>query len=221
MTIPLLAFGWWLADQEITIPNNYEVICEELSENIVCGSFATKQRQAHNPTYRDDTVSLLGAKLQYGFHHPIVALEYAQVEALISDSSANPPAGAGKTKFLSLPPKPKGHPSWAHCYITPHSENINVWSYSCSGASIEPEHFYFENKKTSDKFRAALNTIRELSHKNQATEVKAFFSSLLTPIASYLFLSLAIFILSKIATYVVHGRKISQDNNNSNPSQKT
>ena len=119
----------------------------------------------------------------------------------------HPPTDGGIKKFLSLPLRSIEDSAFASCEISPKfADNIN-WGYSCIGGDLIPDSFYFQDEQTNHKFQEARKLIGEQRTKDEKLEIRALFASFLTPIIFYFLLSASLFLLIKIAKYVIYGRK--------------
>lgn len=207
LVIPLLAFGWWLADEEVLLPRHHVINCEEFDSHISCYSFSATKNTADNWLHRNGAVTLWGARLSGGFHHPIVTLGHGEIKYVDGKTIRLPPTDGGIKKFLNLPPRSIEDRSSASCEISPFADNIKNWGYWCFGYDFIPDSFYFQDEQTNHKFQEARKLIGELRTSDENMEIRAIFISFLTPIISYLLLSASLFFLIKIVKYVIYGRK--------------
>ncbi|WP_367067047.1 hypothetical protein [Oryzisolibacter sp. LB2S] len=207
LVIPLLAFGWWLADEEVLLSRHHVINCEEFDSHISCHSFSVTKNTADNWLHRNGAVTLWGARLAGGFHHPIVTLGHSEIKFVDGKTITLPPTDGGIKKFLNLPPRSiEDHP-FASCEISPFADDIKNWGYSCSGHDFIPDGFYFQDEQTNHKFQEARKLIGKLRASNENMQIRAFLASFLAPIISYILLSVSLFLIMKIVKYVVYGRK--------------
>ena len=209
LAIPLLALGLWLADKEVLLPRHHVINCEEFDSHISCSSMSTTKSGADKWLYRNGAVRLWEARLAGGFHHPIVTLGHSEIKFVDGKTITTPPIDGGVKKVLSLPPKSIEDNTFASCGISPFADDNKNWGYSCIGGDLIPDSFYFQDEQTNQKFQEARRLIGEQRIENEAMEIRAFFASLLTPIISYLLLSATLFLLIRIAKYVIYGRSSS------------
>jgi len=207
LVIPLLAFGWWLADEEVLLPRHHVINCEEFDSHITCNSFSATNNEADDWLYRNGAVRLWSARLAGGFHHPIVTRGHSVMTVVDGKTITLPPTDGGIKKFLSLPPRSIEGKVFASCEISPILDDIHNWGYSCSGYDFIPDSFYFQDEQTNHKFQEARKLIGELRTSDENMEIRAIFISFLTPIISYLLLSASLFFLIIIVKYVIYGRK--------------
>lgn len=206
LVTPLLAFGWWLATEEILIPRHHVIYCEEFDSHITCSSDSATKSGADNLLYRNAAVRLWGARLSGGFRHPVVTLGHSEIKFVDGKTITFPPTHSGIKKFLTLPPKSIESNTFASCEISPFADDTKNWGYSCIGGDLIPDSFYFQDEQTNHKFQGAIKLIGELRKKNEKIEIRAIFSSFLAPVLFYFLLSLALFLLIKITKYVIYGR---------------
>lgn len=207
LVIPLLAFGWWLADEEVLLPRHHVINCEVFDSHISCYSFSATKNTADNWLHRNGAVRLWGARLAGGFHHPIVTLGHSEIKFVDGKTITLPPTDGGIKKFLNLPPRSIEDRSFASCEISPKLDDIKNWGYSCIGGDLIPDSFYFQDEQTNYKFQEAIKLIGDQRTKDEKMEIRAIFASFLAPIISYFLLSASLFFLIKIVKYVIYGRK--------------
>lgn len=204
--IPILLFGWWLAENEKILPLHNVIYCQESGSDISCYSVSVKKSDANIALYQNAAVRLWGARLESGFHHPIITLGHSEINFVDGKSISLPPTDGEKNKYLSLPPKSIQGNALASCEITPYAHSEKNWLYSCIGSDLEPDGFYFKDDNTSQKFNRAKNIIEEQKKNNDEMNFRGLIVTVLIPLILYFGLSLVIFLLTKIVRYVIHGR---------------
>lgn len=209
LVIPLLALGWWLADEEVLLPRHHVIFCEEFDSHITCNSISSTKSETHKLLYQNGAVRLWGAHLAGGFHHPVVTLGHSEIKFVDGKTITLPPSDGGIKNILNLPPRSIKNRSFASCEISPFADDIKNWGYSCSGNDLIPDSFYFQDEQTNNKFQEARKLIGEQRTKDEKTEIIALFASFLAPITFYLLLSAVLFLLMKVVKYVICGRKRS------------
>jgi hypothetical protein len=215
LSIPLLALGSWLAANKIIFSSHSVILCDEFDSHISCFSISATEESANNLLYENDAVRLWGARLEGGFHHPVVIRGHSEIKSIDGEAQA-PPVDGGR-KILSLPPKSIGNrvSIWnrvfSSCEIAPLLDDDKNWGYSCRGdvgdPDFSPDNFYFQSEDTNKKFQEAIKIIAKHRLENESMEIRALIASLLTPIVSYLLLSAVIFLLVKTSKYVIYGRR--------------
>lgn len=205
--IPLLLFGWWLVENEKILPLHNLIYCQESDSAIACNSISVTKEEANNALYQNAAVRLWGAKLEGGFNHSVITLGHSEIKVVNGETVTLPPSDGGIKKFLILPPRSIQGNMFASCEISPYANSDKNWGYSCIGGDLVPDGFYFSDENTSQKFLKAKLLIEEQKKKNETMSIRGSIFTMLTPLIGYFVLSVALFLLSRIVRYVVHGRE--------------
>ena len=205
--IPLLLLGWWLAENEKILPLHNLIYCQESDSAITCNSISATKKEANSALYQNAAVRLWGAKLEGGFNHSVITLGHSEIKVVNGETATVPPTDGGIKKLLILPPRSIQGNMFASCEISPYANSDKNWGYSCIGGDLVPDSFYFFDESTSQKFLKAKLLIEEQKKKDEAMSIRGLIFTMSTPLIGYLVISIALFLLSRIVRYVVHGRE--------------
>src|SRR5690606_4892233 len=217
--LPLLALGWWLAENESIFPLHRFIICEEYNAGISCRSRFTTKSEATSNRFQGGVVTLRGARLIRGFNHPVVSLsdmkyfkgKFIYTPPDVEPDHLNPPLNAeGTLQTLSLPPKFPAYDPLSYCSISKHRDGNGRWTYWCSGRATGFHNsgvFKFQDELTRQKFEIAEKSIQIKYLKNKDIQNVAYIASVLVPSILYFLFSLSAFYLIRVTKWVIHGNK--------------
>lgn len=227
LLLPLLGFGWWLAEQGTPLSINYEVACNEISRKPACRFRFTETTQ------EEDTFAVLKinfARIYNGFTGPVYLFSTDEKADAITKSTGQQATSITlpinyTPRFIPRHPFPR---YGTKCNLNPISgQRIryldpsdspmpdNTYIYHCDIAFEEdnpqlsvPQFGIF--RPASDELTASLNaTTSEIEATYTAASLRSkarYAADLLTPMLAYFAVSIFIFVLFAIARFVIGGK---------------
>lgn len=204
LILPLLFLGWWLAKHETLIESDYLLRCEEIQSSFSCISLPMSK--ARKSSYLFDSGGVFvraNAQLTYGFREKIAA----EVTPFENKAGEVP---ATVTKQLTLSGHVGQHtslalPSVGPCWLDKIGGSADDWQMRCHGSNGFNEFFKFVDKAAADKYDALYQHVRREEARLDKMGMYAGIVSIIAPLAAYLFASLLVLILYKLACYVKSG----------------
>lgn len=91
-----------------------------------------------------------------------------------------------------------------YCTLSQYANNADLWAVTCVPQGMT-EVFHFADKNVAEKYKKLFIQTQAESEKRHNSNKIGFVFAVLTPLLTYLALSLAILLLMKIVRYVIHG----------------
>lgn len=207
IAIPLLLFGWWLAEYEVIFKTNYIIDCEEFDTHFSCVGFQTNHKVKNEYFTNSGGIRVRNsARLTNGFNHPVVTLGINETEYKNGALQVTGTIGAGISKNLIIDRNIGANYSGnGPCWLSPYADNDTNWAISCVRES--PGGFTFQNSATAKKFREMFEEVKREEEKLDGFKVRAYSIQILIPLLAYILLSVLLLITSKIIRYVINGKQ--------------
>jgi hypothetical protein len=204
--VPLLALGWWMAEDEILYPHNHMVLCEDRSNDFSCISYVISEKEKRVVDTKSGGVFFLNrVRLQNGFYENIITTGWSEYKNRNGAATIDK-IGSGVKRMVNIDSFAGANYSGnGPCNLAPYENKTGEWSISCiSGLQ---ENFKFSENSTSEKYYKLLDLVKAEDSKYVDLPRNAYIGSMLIPQIAFLLLSALLFFLAKAVTFVRYGRK--------------
>lgn len=226
--IPLLAFGWWLAESELAFNHHHLTTCMELDARFSCRSkLVSKQykrdaiwgNRPHPRIYINDALLVADAPMHGTQNAEIVTLGFEDtVKYVLPDlkETAITSQFVGRSeKFLNIDAmvRAKFGGRWDYQIFPFKSAKLDVvgsngiWSLLPKFPANEYVNFRFVNSDTNDKYYDAWELIKAETDRFVTISRWIYACTVFVPLIAFLIFSLFVLVCSKLATFIIHGKK--------------
>lgn len=205
LLLPLLGLGVWLADEEAVFRQTTWVECNDAEVSFNCVSVLTTRSDSLDRYSRGGGVFVLGARLDAGFDHSVVVYDGADSKYSEGVGYEVTPLGSGVRKRLQIDRNVGAdYDGKGPCNLRPYAGNDGVWSLSCGqwGSTLK-----FQEEEDSKKFAELAHVVKEINRRARSNSQTAYVASVVLPVAVFLVLSGALFLLMRTARFVWFGRE--------------